>query len=117
MVDSFDGARRGDLVEQVRAELRVDLDRLGELLLRDPLAVGGADASSKATILAQGISEAMNCTAFGLGTAIVNLIAFGLLNNFTSGMIEDINAASVQVLNLVVSNRSKVDLSGVDANA
>lgn len=80
-------------------------------------AVGGADASSKATILAQGISEAMNCTAFGLGTAIVNLIAFGLLNNFTSGMIEDINAASVQVLNLVVSNRSKVDLSGVDATA
>jgi len=86
-------------------------------LIRSFAAVGGADASSKATILAQGIAEAMNCTAFGLMTAIFCLIAFGLLNNFTTAMIEDINAASVQVLNLVVSNRSKVDLSGVDANA
>lgn len=84
-------------------------------LIRSFGAVGGADASSKATILAQGISEAMNCTAFGLLTAIVCLISFGLLNNFTQAMIEDINAASVQVLNLVVSNRAKVDLSGVDA--
>ena len=29
-------------------------------------AVANADASSKATMLAKGISEAMNCTAFGL---------------------------------------------------
>ena len=86
-------------------------------LIRSSAAVGGADPSSKATILAQGIAEAMNCTAFGLMTAIFCLIAFGLLNNFTTAMIEDINAAWVQVLNLVVSNRSKVDLSGVDANA
>lgn len=83
-------------------------------LIRSFGAVGGADASSKATILAQGISEAMNCTAFGLMTAIVCLIAFGLLNNQTTHMIEDINAATVSVLNLVVSNRTKVDMSGVE---
>jgi biopolymer transport protein ExbB/TolQ len=52
----------------------------------------------------------MNCTAFGLMTAIVCLVSFGLLNNWTQGMIEDINAASVQVLNLVVNNRSKIHL-------
>ena len=83
-------------------------------LIRSFAAVGGADASSKATILAAGIAEAMNCTAFGLLSAVICLIAFGMLNNWTQGMVEDINAASVQVLNLVVSNRSKVDLTGLD---
>lgn len=77
--------------------------------------VAGADASSKATILAQGISEAMNCTAFGLVTAIICLICFGLINNWTTHLIEDINAGSVQVLNLVVTNRTKVNMSGLDA--
>lgn len=77
--------------------------------------VAGADATSKATILAKGISEAMNCTAFGLMTAIVALIGFAALNGKTQRMLDDINGATVQVLNLVVNNRSKVDLSGVQA--
>ncbi|QQR91564.1 MAG: MotA/TolQ/ExbB proton channel family protein [Myxococcales bacterium] len=75
--------------------------------------VAGADATSKATILAKGISEAMNCTAFGLMSAIVALVGFAILNGKTQRIIDDINGATVQVLNLVVSNRSKVDLSGV----
>ena len=83
-------------------------------LINSFAAVAGADAASKATALAGGIAEAMNCTAFGLLSAVLCLLSFGLLNAATQGMIEDINAASVQVLNLVVSNRAKVDLSGVD---
>lgn len=83
-------------------------------LINSFAAVAGADAASKATALAGGIAEAMNCTAFGLLSAVLCLLCFGLLNAATQGMIEDINAASVQVLNLVVSNRAKVDLSGVD---
>lgn len=73
-------------------------------------AVGGAsvDPSQKATILASGISEAMNCTAFGLGVAIVGLIGFAILNGKTQQIEDDINEASVQVLNLVVANRQKV---------
>ncbi|MCB9667126.1 MAG: MotA/TolQ/ExbB proton channel family protein [Myxococcales bacterium] len=77
--------------------------------------VAGADATSKATILAKGISEAMNCTAFGLMAAIIALVGFAILNGKTQRMLDDINAATVQVLNLVVNNRSKVDLSGVHA--
>src|SRR3954471_20987587 len=78
-------------------------------------AVANADASSKATMLAKGISEAMNCTAFGLLAAIVALIGFALLNGKTQGLLDDINGASVQVMNLVVNNRSKINISGVPA--
>ena len=78
-------------------------------------AVANADASSKAVMLARGISEAMNCTAFGLMAAITALLGFALLNGKTQGMIDDINAATVQVMNLVVNNRSKINLQGQQA--
>lgn len=74
-------------------------------------AVANADASSKATMLAKGISEAMNCTAFGLLAAILALIGFALLNGKTQSLLDDINAATVQVVNLVVSNRSKINMA------
>jgi biopolymer transport protein ExbB len=78
-------------------------------------AVANADAASKATMLAKGISEAMNCTAFGLFAAIIALIGYALLNGRTQKILDDINGATVQVLNLVVNNRSKVNLSGAQA--
>lgn len=82
-------------------------------------AVGGEsiDPSQKARILAEGISEAMNCTAFGLLAAIVALVGFALLNNKTQTMEDDINEASVTVLNLVVANRQKVNLQGLEQAA
>jgi biopolymer transport protein ExbB/TolQ len=78
-------------------------------------AVANADAASRATMLARGISEAMNCTAFGLLAAIIALIGFALLNGKTQTMLDDINGATVQVMNLVVNNRSKINLSGAPA--
>jgi biopolymer transport protein ExbB len=84
-------------------------------LIRAFGAVGGesVDPSQKARILAEGISEAMNCTAFGLISAIIALIGFAFLNGKTQGMEDDINEASVRVLNLVVANRQKVNLQGL----
>ena len=78
-------------------------------------AVSGesVDPSQKARILAEGISEAMNCTAFGLIIALLSLIGFAILNGKTQSLEDDINEASVQVLNLVVTNRQKVNLGGV----
>ena len=78
-------------------------------------AVSGesVDPSQKARILAQGISEAMNCTAFGLIVAIMGLIGYAILNGKTQQLEDDINEASVQVLNLVVANRQKVNLGAV----
>ena len=82
-------------------------------------AVGGEsiDPSQKARILAEGISEAMNCTAFGLMAAIIALVGFAFLNGKTQGLEDDINEASVQVLNLVVANRQKVSLQGLEQAA
>lgn len=72
------------------------------------------DPSQKARILAEGISEAMNCTAWGLLSAIMCLMGFAFLNGRTQGMEDDINEASVRVLNLVVANRQKVSLEGIE---
>jgi biopolymer transport protein ExbB/TolQ len=55
----------------------------------------------------------MNCTAFGLIVAIMGLIGYAILNGKTQSLEDDINEASVQVLNLVVTNRQKVNMSGV----
>ena len=75
----------------------------------------GVDPSQKARILAEGISEAMNCTAFGLVSAITALAGFAVLNGKTQTLEDDINEASVRVLNLVVANRQKVNLQGLEA--
>jgi len=79
-------------------------------------AVGGesVDPSQKARILAEGISEAMNCTAFGLISAITALSGFAVMQTKTQGMEDDINEASVVVLNLVVANRQKINLQGLE---
>jgi biopolymer transport protein ExbB/TolQ len=71
-------------------------------------AVAHVNPADKATILSAGISESMNCTAFGLITAIPALIAFSLLNGRTQHMIDDINESTVGVLNLVIANKDKL---------
>ncbi|MDR0964942.1 MAG: MotA/TolQ/ExbB proton channel family protein, partial [Myxococcales bacterium] len=75
-------------------------------------AVAHVSPADKGTILSAGISEAMNCTAFGLGTAIPALIAFSLLNGRTQHMIDDINETTVGVLNLVIANKDKLRTGG-----
>lgn len=78
-------------------------------------AVANADAATRAAALAAGISEAMNCTAFGLFSALIALMGFAALNGWTQKLIDDVNSATVQVLNLVVTNRSKVNVQAVAA--
>ena len=75
-------------------------------LIHSFAGVAGVDPSMKATLLAKGISEAMNCTAFGLITAIPALLMFAVLNGWTQGILDDINEVSVQVVNLVVGHRN-----------
>ncbi len=76
-------------------------------------AVAHVNPADKATILSSGISEAMNCTAFGLLTAIPALVAFSVLMGRTQHLLDEINETSVGVLNLVVANKEKL---GVTAN-
>jgi biopolymer transport protein ExbB/TolQ len=70
-------------------------------------AVSTVNPADKATILSAGISEAMNCTAFGLIVAIPALVAFSVLMGRTQSLINDINETSVAVLNLIVNNKDK----------
>src|SRR5215467_10726148 len=67
--------------------------------------ITGLDPSMKATMLSKGISEAMNCTAFGLGTGILGLAAYAVLNGMTQHVLDGINQATVETLNLVVAGR------------
>jgi biopolymer transport protein ExbB/TolQ len=73
-------------------------------------AVGEGDkgGSEKATVLADGISEALNCTAFGIGVSLLGLLGFSLLQGKTTHVIDDINEVTVQVVNLVVNHRSQM---------
>lgn len=73
-------------------------------------AVANANPADKATILSASISEAMNCTAFGLATAIPALVAYSLLQGRTQSMVDEINETAVAVLNLIVSNKEKMKM-------
>ena len=74
-------------------------------LIKSFAGVAGVDPSMKATMLSKGISEAMNCTAFGLGTGILGLGTYAIINGMTQGVLDGINQATVETLNLVVAGR------------
>ena len=75
-------------------------------------AVANANPADKATILSQGISEAMYCTAFGLSVAIPALVLYSVLQGRTQHMVDDINEAAVGVLNLIIANKDKMKMTG-----
>ncbi len=81
-------------------------------LIRAFSAVSKADPASKATQLAEGIAEAMYNTAFGIGTAVFAVIVFAFLQAKTQQLEDDINEATVSVLNLVTENRDKFFTKG-----
>jgi biopolymer transport protein ExbB/TolQ len=80
-------------------------------------AVAHVSPADKATILAASISEAMNCTLFGLLVAIPCLVAFSILMGRTQALINDVNETSVAVLNLIVSNKDKFKNVSVPAQS
>lgn len=71
-------------------------------------SVGSDEGGNKATELANGISEALNCTAFGIGTSLVGLLGYSLLQGKTTRIVDDINEVTVQVVNLVTSHRAQM---------
>lgn len=62
-------------------------------------AVSMATGAEKATILSTGISEAMNCTAYGLVVAIPALVMFSVLNSRSHELEEDLSQAATKILN------------------
>ncbi len=63
-------------------------------------AVAGVEPSKKATILAQGISVAMNSTALSLIIAVPMIIVYSFIQAKSQKLVEDIRTVSQQTVNL-----------------
>ena len=59
-------------------------------------------------MLSKGISEALNCTAFGLLVAIVAIVAYGFFQMRIGKAVNDMVESSMTLMNLVVANRDKM---------
>ena len=71
-------------------------------------AVSAADPAEKAQKLSEGISHALNCTAFGLLVAIISIVAYGYFQMRIQKAENDVIEGSMSLLNLVVANREKI---------
>ena len=67
-------------------------------------SVATASPAEKAALLAASISEAMNCTAFGLMSAIPLLLLHARLTTTTGQIVNSLEMASVKVLNAISSH-------------
>ena len=68
-------------------------------------ALATADPAQKATLLAKGISLAMNTTALGLIVAVPCMVLFSILGAKTNTIIEQIDESSVRLLNFLFALR------------
>lgn len=64
-------------------------------------ALGNADPAEKADLLAAGISEAMNCTAFGLMVAIPSLMLHAWLSSRTTALVDGLEAVCAKFVSTV----------------
>ncbi len=68
-------------------------------MIKSFAAVAYANPAEKASLLAAGIAEAMNATAYGLIAAIPALVAYGVLQNRSNRLAEDLNQGGLKVFN------------------
>lgn len=64
-------------------------------------ALGSADPAEKADLLSAGISEAMNCTAFGLMTAIPALMIHAYLQSRTTALVDGLEGVCAKFVSTV----------------
>lgn len=74
-------------------------------LIKAFAAVALADPAQRQAILANGISEAMNATAFGLTTAIFAMIAHSILATRAQKIIEEIDEFGVKLIDLLSARK------------
>ena len=70
-------------------------------------AVATVNPAEKASLLSASISVAMNCTAFGLMTAVPILFIHAWLQTKTTELIDSLEMASVKFLNAVTERRAE----------
>lgn len=74
-------------------------------LIRSFGAIAMADPAQRQAILGNGISEAMNATAFGLVTAIFSMIANSILTNKAAKILAEIDEFGVKLLDLLSARK------------
>lgn len=71
-------------------------------------AAANATGAQKQTILAEGISEALTATSFGLGTALLCMLAHGFLSAKQKSIIDDIYQNSARLTDLLFTRKMKI---------
>jgi biopolymer transport protein ExbB/TolQ len=66
-------------------------------LIKSFSSISNASAAEKARILAEGVGEAMNATAYGLIVAVPALVAYAVLQNRANKLTEDLNKAALRM--------------------
>jgi biopolymer transport protein ExbB len=126
--DDIEKAMRGSMLEVIPqmekrthylatfANLATLLGLLGTVsgLIHAFTAVATANPAEKANLLAASISEAMNCTAFGLMVAVPILFLHAFLQTKTSELITSIETAAVKFLTVMADRQSARTLSRVE---
>jgi biopolymer transport protein ExbB len=74
-------------------------------LIRAFAAVATVNPAEKANLLSASISVAMNCTAFGLMTAVPLLLIHAWLQTKTTELIDSLEMASVKFLNAITERQ------------
>lgn len=74
-------------------------------LIKSFAALNSVDAAQRQAILSNGISEAMNCTAFGLIVAILTMIVHSVLVSKATHLIEEIDEFGVKLLDLLSARK------------
>ena len=69
-------------------------------------AVATANPAEKANLLSASISEAMNCTAFGLLTAVPILVVHAFLQSKTTGLSDGLETAAIRFLNSLAARQA-----------
>jgi biopolymer transport protein ExbB len=71
-------------------------------------AVSKADPATKAQLLSEGISHALNCTGFGLMVAITAIVFYGLFQHMIQKSENEMIESSMSLMNLIAANRDKM---------
>jgi biopolymer transport protein ExbB/TolQ len=83
-------------------------------LMKSFSAAANATGAQKQTLLAEGIAEALIATSYGLGTALLILLAYGVLMTKQSSLVDDINSNSARLLHMLYNRKMKIHRGGSD---
>jgi biopolymer transport protein ExbB len=98
-------ARRRDDIEKAMEESLMEVVPKLEKRTHYLAAVATVNPAEKANLLSASISVAMNCTAFGLMTAVPLLFIHAWLQTKTTELIDSLEMASVKFLNAITERQ------------